>query len=58
MAIITEVKMDYINIITWLVTGASAITMMTNTPKDDGVIRKLYAIIEFFALVNDKVKQK
>lgn len=41
-----------------IVTIASAITATTNTPKDDNIVGKIYKIIEFFALVNDKVKQK
>jgi hypothetical protein len=43
---------------TAIVTIASIITNRTNTPKDDGIVRKLYSIIEFLALVNDKAKQK
>lgn len=49
---------DLLNIIPWIIMIASSITAMTNTPKDDGIIRNLYKIIEFMALVNDKVKQK
>lgn len=52
-------NLDFIvQIGTAIVTIASSITALTNTPKDDGVLRKIYAVIEFFALVNDKVKQK
>lgn len=43
---------------TSIVTIASAITATTNTPKDDGVVKWLYSIIEFLALVNKKAKQK
>lgn len=43
---------------TSIITIASVITASTNTPKDDGIVRKLYAIIEFLALVNEKAKQK
>ena len=42
----------------YVVTIASTITATTNTPNDNGVLGKVYKIIEFFALVNDKVKQK
>ena len=42
----------------YIVTIASLITNRTNTPKDNGVVKRLYSIIEFFALVNDKAKQK
>lgn len=47
-----------ISIGTAIVTIASAITAVTPTPKDDKIIGKLYKVIEFFALVNDRVKQK
>ena len=43
---------------TSIVTIASVITNRTDTPKDDGIVRSLYKIIEFLALVNDKAKQK
>lgn len=43
---------------TSIVTIASVITNRTDTPKDDGIVRELYKIIEFLALVNDKAKQK
>ena len=45
-------------LVTTIVTVASGITAMTNTPKDDGIVKFIYSIIEFFALVNDKAKQK
>lgn len=45
-------------IASYIVTGMSIITATTNTPQDKGVLGKAYKIIEFFALVNDKVKQK
>ena len=45
-------------LVTTIVTAASAITATTNTPKDDGIVKFIYSIIEFFALVNDKAKQK
>lgn len=47
-----------ITLVTSIVTIASVITASTNTPKDDNIVRKLYAIIEFLALVNEKAKQK
>lgn len=49
---------DIITIATSIITIASIITANTNTPKDDGVVRNLYKVIEFLALVNDKAKQK
>jgi hypothetical protein len=49
---------DIAQIASYVITGMSIITASTNTPKDDGVIGKIYKIIEFFALVNDKTKQR
>ena len=49
---------DYINIFTAIVTIASAITNYTDTPKDNNFIKKLYSVIEFFAMVNYKAKDK
>ncbi len=56
--------LEYLNLDTIITVGtsiitiASVITASTNTPNDDGIIRKLYAIIEFLAFVNEKAKQK
>jgi hypothetical protein len=55
MDIITN---DYISIFTAIVTIASAIVNWTDTPKDNIVYNKIYKIIEFFAMVNFKAKQK
>jgi hypothetical protein len=55
MDIITN---DYISIFTAIVTIASAIVNYTDTPKDDGFIKKIYKVIEFFAMVNYKAKDK
>jgi hypothetical protein len=49
---------DYLTIATSIVTLASFITNYTNTPKDDNVLKKIYSIIEFFAMVNYKAKDK
>lgn len=45
-------------VLTSLVTLASTITAITDTPKDMGLKRKIYKIIEFLALVTEKTKQK
>ena len=45
-------------IITSLVTLASTITAVTDTPSDISMQGKIYKIIEFLALVNDKTKQR
>lgn len=47
-----------LQIIPLIVTIASAITALTDTPKDDHYLAKVYKIIEILALVNDKVKNK
>ena len=49
---------EYISLFTAIVTIASAITNWTPTPKDDTIVRKLYSVIEFFAMVNFRAKDK
>jgi hypothetical protein len=49
---------DIAQIASYIITATSVITATTSTPKDDGVVAKLYKVIEFFALVNNKAKQK
>jgi hypothetical protein len=49
---------DYTAIITAIVTLASAFVNWTDTPKDDGLFKKIYSVIEFLAMVNYKAKQK
>ena len=55
---ILEHKIDLINILTALVTAASAITALTPTPKDDGWVKKVYTVIEWLALNVGKAKDK
>jgi hypothetical protein len=55
---ILEHKLDLINILTALVTAASAITALTPTPKDDGWVKKVYTVIEWLALNVGKAKDK
>tara|TARA_S200002703_G_scaffold34748_1_gene30066 strand:+ start:1594 stop:1758 length:165 start_codon:yes stop_codon:yes gene_type:complete len=38
--------------------AASIVVAMTNTPKDDEVLGKVYKVIEFFALAIGKAKQR
>lgn len=58
MNIIIEKAQDLSVLITTLVTIASGITAITNTPPNTTFRGKLYKIIEFFALVTEKTKQK
>jgi hypothetical protein len=44
--------------ITMIVTLASSVTALTNTPPKTSFQGKLYKIIELLALVTDKTKQK
>jgi hypothetical protein len=41
-----------------IVTIASIITATTDTPREGGLWRFLYGIIEYMALVNDRAKQR
>ncbi len=45
-------------LITTIVTLASTITAVTDTPSDTSIKSKIYKLIEFLALVNDKTKQR
>jgi len=49
---------DYVQIVTAIVTIASIVTNLTPTPKDDGIVKNLYSIIEFLAMLNYKAKDK
>ena len=45
-------------ILTSVVTIASIIANYTDTPKDDAVVKRLYDILEMFAFLKGKAKQK
>jgi hypothetical protein len=49
---------ELLSIATGVVALASAICALTPTPKDDGVVKKVYAIIEWLALNVGKAKDK
>jgi len=49
--------MQYLDLITAIVTIASIITAITPTPKDNEWLAKAYKIIETMALVVGKAKQ-
>ena len=47
-----------IQIIPWLIAGASLIAALTPTPSDDKIIGKLYKVLDWFALNIGKEKEK
>ena len=47
-----------IQIIPWLIAGASLIAALTPTPSDDKIIGKLYKVLDWFALNIGKAKEK
>ncbi len=47
---ITENKEQLFGIITAVIAAASAIAALTPTPKDDGLVKKIYKVIDFLAL--------
>lgn len=48
---------SYINIATAVVSVASVVASMTDTPKDDEIIGKLYKVLNVLALNFNKFKQ-
>ena len=47
-----------IQIIPWLVAGASLIAAVTPTPSDDKIVGKLYKVLDWFALNIGRAKEK
>tara|TARA_Y100001937_G_C6988356_1_gene270923 strand:+ start:78 stop:254 length:177 start_codon:yes stop_codon:yes gene_type:complete len=47
-----------IEILPWLVMGASAIAAITPTPVDDGWVKKAYSVLDAIALNIGKAKDK
>ena len=45
-------------ILTSVVAIASAVAAMTPTPKDDGIVKKLYKVVDLLALNIGKAKDK
>ena len=54
---ILENRESLISVATSIVAAASAICALTPTPKDDGVVRKLYLVLEWMALNIGKAKK-
>tara|TARA_R100000655_G_scaffold108745_2_gene161350 strand:+ start:104 stop:283 length:180 start_codon:yes stop_codon:yes gene_type:complete len=55
---ITTNHEQLLTIVAGVVAVASAICALTPTPKDDGVVRKIYALVEWMALNVGKAKDK
>ena len=51
-------KSDLVAILTGIVSVASAIAALTPTPKDDGIVKKVYGVIDMLALNVGKAKDK
>jgi hypothetical protein len=48
----------WIQLIPWLVAGASLVAALTPTPVDDGLVKKAYSVLDWFALNVGKAKDK
>ena len=46
----------WIQVIPWLVMGASLVAALTPTPVDDGLVKKAYKVLDWFALNVGKAK--
>ena len=47
-----------IQVIPWLVMGASLVAALTPTPVADGLVKKAYKVLDWFALNVGKAKDK
>ena len=47
-----------IQVIPWLVMGASLVAALTRSPIDDGLVKKAYKVLDWFALNVGKAKDK
>ena len=48
----------WVQVIAWLVIGASLIAALTPTPIDDGLVKKAYNVLDWVALNVGKAKDK
>ena len=47
-----------VQVIPWLVMGASLVAALTPTPVDDGLVKKAYKLLDWVALNVGKAKDK
>ena len=55
---VVEHSSELIGILTGIVTVASAIAALTPTPKDDGIVKKIYGLLDMLAINIGKAKDK
>jgi hypothetical protein len=48
----------WVQVLPWLVMGASLIAALTPTPLDDGWVKKIYKVLDWVALNIGKAKDK
>tara|TARA_R100001163_G_C4987494_1_gene141334 strand:- start:486 stop:662 length:177 start_codon:yes stop_codon:yes gene_type:complete len=58
MVYILDLVLKLIQIIPWIVTGASLIASITPTPRDDVWIGKVYKLLDWCAINIGKAKDK
>jgi hypothetical protein len=49
---------DYVGALLAIHAAASAVTALTDTPRDDNFVKKFYKLVEILALVTAKTKQR
>ena len=47
-----------VKVVPWLVMGASAVAALTPTPVDDGIVKKMYVVLDWVALNVGRAKDK
>lgn len=48
----------WVQVLPWIIAGASLIAALTPTPIDDGLVKKAYGILDWCALNVGKAKDK
>ena len=51
-----EVIVRWVQLVPWLVMGASLVAALTPTPVDDGLVKKAYKVLDWVALNVGKAK--
>ena len=58
MEFIKENWEQILAVVSGIIATASAVAAMTPTPKDDGIVKKLYKLVDLLALNIGKAKEK